>query len=797
MPIDPLPADALYTACDADAFDFETTAELEELDLVLGQGRAADAIRFGIRIGGHGYNIYALGPDGTGKRTAAREILACEAAGRPVPDDWCYVNNFADPRKPRALRLPPGLGRRLAADIDQFVEDLRGAIPAAFRREDFQARKAEIEEELQERQQQALARLREEAKSQHIALLETPTGFAFAPVTEEGEPIHPLRFQQLPEAEQQRIRARVEALEDKLQKAVHQFPRWHKEMRDKLKALHREIAEFAVNNIVSALRERYEQQPAVLAFVDSVRVDVIDNVDAFLAVSEEVSGPPGRADHLLQRYRVNVLVDNGEAEAAPMVEENLPSHGNLIGRTEYLAQMGTLVTDFTLIKPGALHRANGGYLLLDVRKVLQQPFAWEGLKRALLAREIRIESIERTLSLLSTVTLEPEPIPLDVKVVLIGDRLLYYLLAAWDPDFGDLFKVAADFEDDTPRAPDTDRLYARLCATVARRVGAKALDRGAVAAVIERCARIAGDARRSSLHLRSIGDLIQEADYWAGVAGHMQIAREDVHAAIEQQIYRAERLRSRTQEEIERGTLMIDTDGEQIAQVNGLSVIDLGNFSFGQPARITATTRLGEGEIVDIERETELGGSLHSKGVLILSSFLAARYAPGYPLSLAASLVFEQSYGFVEGDSASLAELCALLSSLAGVPIRQSLAVTGSVNQLGGVQAIGAVNEKIEGFFDVCRRRGLNGTHGVLIPASNVQHLMLRAEVIDAARAGRFAIYAVREVDEAMELLTGRTAGVRDRRGRYPPGSVNGLVEDRLIRMSQQRQAFARDKDDR
>ena len=455
-----------------------------------------------------------------------------------------------------------------------------------------------------------------------------------------------------------------------------------------------------------------------------------------------------------------------------------------------MAQLGALVTDFNLIKAGALHRANGGYLILDARKVLLQPFAWEELKRALSSEEIRIEVLGQTLSLISTVSLEPESIPLDVKVVLLGERLLYYTLSQLDPDFAELFKVAADFEDQMDRTPENHLLYARMIATMVRQEGLRPFDREAVARVIEQSARLAGDAERLSTHVRSIADLLREADYWAGEAQHSVVTAADVQRAIDAQVYRSDRVRERIQEEIQRGTILIDTQGAAVGQVNGLSVLTLGQFAFGRPSRITALVRLGRGEVIDIEREVALGGPIHSKGVLILSSYLGARYARDQPLSLSASLVFEQSYSGVEGDSASSAELYALLSALADLPIKQSLAVTGSVNQHGQVQAIGGVNEKIEGFFDICRAQGMNGEQGVLIPASNVKHLMLRPDVVEAVAAGHFHVYPVETIDQGIELLTGVPAGEPDETGAFPAGSVNQRVEARLRELAERRLAF-------
>jgi predicted ATP-dependent protease len=548
--------------------------------------------------------------------------------------------------------------------------------------------------------------------------------------------------------------------------------------------LNREITLFAVGHRMAELRGAYTDQPDVLAYLDAFEHDVIDNVEDFRRGEDGGSGEGaslGSQRPSLRRYQVNVLVDHSDADGAPVVYEDNPSYQNLVGRVEHLSQLGTLITDFTLIKPGALHHANGGYLLLDAHKVLLQPYAWEGLKRALFSRQIRIESLAQLFSLVSTVSLEPDPIPLRLKVVLVGERLLYYLLCHYDPDFPKLFKVAADFNERIERNDESNQLYARLLGTLAREHQLKPLDRSAVARVIDHSARLAGDAERLSVHIGGIADLLQEADYCAA----------DVQQAIDGQIRRVDRMRERLYEEIQRGTILVDTDGERIGQVNGLSVIDLGNFAFGQPSRITATARLGEGDLVDIEREVELGGAIHSKGVLILSNFLASRYAPNRPLSLSASVVFEQSYGMVEGDSASLAELCALLSALAQLPIRQSLAVTGSVNQHGQVQPIGGVNEKIEGFFDVCRARGLTGQQGVLIPAANAKHLMLRDDVVEAANAGQFHVYPVDTVDQALELLTGVPAGAPDAQGAYPEGSANQRVDARLEELLQLRLAFA------
>lgn len=792
--LESLPPERLYTPCDTRDWSFATTAELTPPDRPYGQERAFDALQFGTRIAGSGYNIYALGESGTGKFEAVQTVLAAEAARRPVPPDWCHVFDFEQPFRPRALRVPPGRGSQLRADMEQLIEDLGSAIPAAFDTEEYHSRVEKLEQEFGERRDAALKELAEEAERRHVRLLHTPAGFAFAPLGPDGNVIRPDAFDKMSETEQRAIQEGVEDLQKQLQRVLRQFPVWQKEMREKVRELDREIAGYAVDHLIAGVKQKHRDLEGVLAWLDRVQADVVEHVREFHGGEEAAGGPMSAAmrGEALSRYKVNLLVDNREARAAPVVYQDLPTHTNLVGRIEYRALMGTLVTDFTLIKAGDLHRANGGYLILDVLRVLTQPFAWDTLKRALRSREVRIESLERSLGLISTVSLEPEPIPLDVKVVLIGERMLYYLLSYYDPEFADLFKVAADFEEVAERNGGTGMALARVIAGIAARHGLRPFDRSAVARIVEHGARLAGDAEKISTHLRSIEDLARDADYWTRTAGRETVSAAEVQRAIDAQIHRQDRVRTRLYEAIRRGTIAIATVGERAGQVNGLSVLELGGFAFGAPARITATTRLGDGKVLDIQRETELGGKIHSKGVLILSGYLTSHYGAGQPPSFAASLVFEQSYGMVEGDSASLAELCALLSALAGAPIRQSFAVTGSVNQLGEVQAIGGVNEKIEGFYDVCRTVGADGGQAVVIPASNVPHLMLRADVVEAVGAGRFRVYAVSHVNQALELLTGIPAGARGAEGKYPPDSVNGRVEKAPYELARQRREFGK-----
>lgn len=788
-----LDAQSLYHRCDPSLFPFQTTAELAGTAEIVGQARAVDAVQFGIDIQRPGYNVFVLGEPGSGRHSAVRRLLEAKAAQGEIPSDWCYVNNFAEANKPRLLRVPAGRGGRLKRDMQQFVAELSKAIAAAFDSDEYRARIEAITEAFKEKEEQALRELGQASSEQGVALLRTPHGFAFAPMKGE-EAMSPDEFEKLPEAERERIGKLIEAYSERLKQLMVQLPRWRRELQVQIKQASREILGLAVGHLIEELKGHYGDLKEVLAFLDEVMRDVIE-------VGEQLKEQPKSEGDLanivitgnlsLTRYQVNLLVDNADTRTAPVVYEDNPIYPNLVGRVDHIAQLGTLVTNFTLVKPGVLHRANGGYLVLDALKVLLQPYAWEGLKRTLRSGLVRIESLSQVLGLASTMSLEPEPMPLAVKVVLIGERRVYYLLKMLDPDFEELFKVAADFENDLARDADGTRLYAQFIATLARGAELRPFDRDAVARVVEHSARLAGEADKLTVSRRHMTDLLQEADYWAAQAGRETVLRDDIETALAAQIRRVDRLRGKLQEEILRDNLLISVAGGHVGQINGLAVITLDDFMFAHPVRITATARVGEGDVIDIEREAELGGAIHSKGVMILSSFLGARYSRTVPLSLSASLVFEQSYGPVEGDSASLAELCALMSDLANLPINQSLAVTGSVNQFGHVQAIGAVNEKIEGFFDICQARGLTGEQGVLIPSANVKHLMLRKDVVSACAEGKFSIYAVEDVDQAIELLTGVPAGEADEEGLVPEGSINYLVAAQLNELSALRQAFA------
>ena len=777
----PLPVAELAHRCDAAQFAFASTDDLEDISAFPGQQRAADAIELAAGIDRDGYNLFVMGPAGCGRHTLVRQRIEARAKPAPRPSDWVYVNNFLQPQRPIAIGLPPGRGAGLGKDMARLVEELRSNIPAVFEGDEYRSKVDSIDAEFKERHEKAFAALGDESMAQGVALLRTPAGFSFAPV-KEGEVMGSEEFAKLPEAEQERVKSAIEALQVRLERLIRDTMRWRKERLERIRELNREMTLFAVGHLVDELKQRYAEWPRVVEYLDTVRHDVIENTDDFRKPDEDPS-PIARLmqqeEPSLRRYQVNVLVDNGAPDGSPVVYADHPTLQNLVGRVDHISRLGTLVTDFGLIKPGALHRANGGYLLLDAIRLLTQPFAWEGLKRAMLRHQIRIESPGEAYGLVSTLSLEPEPIPLKLKVILIGERMLFYLLQAYDPDFGKLFRVAADFEEHLDRTPETSLLFARFVATRARSDKLLPLERDAVARVLDFASRAAGDTRKITANIEHMVELLHEADHRARSEGGTTIGSAAIQGAIDAQRHRAGRLRAAVQEAILRGKVLIDTAGAAVGQVNGLSVFDLGDFPFAEPVRITATTRLGEGQVIDIQREVELGGAIHSKGVMILSAFLAARFSGNLPHSLAASLVFEQTYGHVDGDSASLAELCALLSSLADAPIRQGYAVTGSINQLGEVQPIGAVNEKIEGFFDICQARGLNGEQGVLIPAANVDQLMLRDEVVAAAAAGKFRVFAVRTVDEAIELLTGLSAGLPDADA-GAQATLNGRVAARL-----------------
>ncbi len=806
-----LKPDQLYRKCKLDELEFDTTDDFENLAEsahFIGQPRAEQALDFGVGIEREGYNIFALGEQGAGKHTFIRDLLDRRAKKEKTPEDICYVTNFEKQHAPRLLILKAGKGKALAEDMKRLVEDVRNAMQGALENEEYQNRAQSIMDEMQEKQKQAFEDLRQKARERGLEPVPTPGGMAFTATKNEGkEPLSSEDYENLSDEEKKDIEQKVEEMQKEAHRIAQNMPKWQREIREKQKAFNHEVTEFAIDPLINELKEKYADHETVCDYLQNVRDDLIENVRTLLPGLQQQDpqqqipqGPhsqggmgtaSGAMDQAERRYHVNVLVDHSKSQGAPVIYEMNPTYQNLFGRVEHLAQMGALVTDFTMIRAGAMHRANGGYLILDALKVLTEPFVWDGLKRTLQAGNLKIESIGQMYSMISTVSLEPEALPVKIKVVLIGIPLFYYLLRYYDPDFGHLFKVQADFALQMDKSRENLSEFVRLIAGAIHKEKLLPFKKEAVARVIERGSRLLGDTRKISLHMEEVSKLLNEADYWARKNGDSIVEAGHVQKAIDSWIYRSDRLRELMQEQIERDIVLIDTQGSHVGQVNGLSVISLGDFAFGRPSRITARIRLGKGEVVDIEREVAMGGPIHSKGVLILSGFLGGRYSLETPLSLSASLVFEQSYGGVEGDSASSAELYALLSAIADVPLRQSLAVTGSVNQHGQIQPIGGVNEKIEGFFDICVAKGLTGEQGVLIPESNIQHLMLRQDVIDAVEAGKFHIHAVKTIDQGLEILTGLTSGEPDDTGAYPEESVNGKVQRRLKEFAEKRKRFA------
>ncbi len=801
MGINELSSEQLYRKCQPDSFTFSTTDELKALDNpFFGQKRALTSTEFGMKMKRDGFNLYALGPDEVNKKTLLESLIKQEAEEETIPDDWVYVCNFKDEQKPITIKLPAGDAVRFRDTMNRFAEDLPNVLTSTFESEEYQNRRQAIEDQLKEDEQKEFSELQQQVESKGLTILHTPMGYSLAPVRD-GKIMDMEEIQKLSDQERQELEKEIQHFQKELQKILRLIPERQRKFRKKRNELNREYAEFSVRALLEEIRNEFSGEQEVLEYLKEVKNDIIEHVREILnpgasnpfmqAVQgkQEFKGPP--SEHpVLWRYTVNVMIDNSDAIGAPVVYEDHPTFKNLIGRIEHESQMGTLTTDFTYIKPGTLHRANGGYLLIDAMRLLTQPFAWEGLKRALQNNKLIVESPGDMYGMVSTVTLEPAPIKLEVKVVLIGSRLLYYLLCAYDEDFSTLFKVEVDFEEEIEWNEKTQEMYARLITGLLQKYELSSMDSSGVARTVEHASRLVNDNQKMTTRIKDIIDLLREADYWARESNKKVIDEEAVQKAVDQRNYRSGRLKDRYQESILRESIFIDTEGEKTGQVNGLSVITIGNSIFAHPTRITARTRVGKGEVVNIEREVEMSGPIHAKGVLILSAFLGARYAEESPLSLSASLVFEQSYGGVEGDSASSTELYALLSSIGEIPLKQSIAVTGSVNQHGFIQPIGGVNEKIEGFFDICEKRGLTGGQGVIIPKANVKNLMLKEEVVQSVKEGTFHIYAIETIDEGMELLTGMEMGERNEDGEYPEETVNFKVESKLKKFASIQQTF-------
>ena len=766
----------------------ESTKDLIPINEIIGQERAVRALKFGLGIKDHGFNVYVAGYPGTGRKTAVKSFVEAQAKRQPVPHDWCYVNNFSNQYEPKALKLPPGKGKVFDEDMKNFIENVRNALPKAFESDDYASKREATIRGLENQRKQLIDELNTKARSEGFVIQTTPIGLMLIPILD-GKPLSEEEILALPQTSKDKLVEKREKLEVEFRNAMRQLIDMERKIRDSLKQLNKEVALYVIGSQVESLIEKYSATSEVTGYLKEVENDILDNLPQFVqrgGPEQKLAFPmPWMREDPYKKYRVNLVIDNSNTKGAPVVMETNPTYHNLLGRTEKEAQFGALTTDFSMIRPGAIHRANGGYLIVPVEDLLRNMLSYDGLKRDLRDSKILIEEPEERYGFLSIKTLKPQPISLATKVILIGTPDLYQLLFTMDPDFQVLFKVKAEFDSTMPRTDEKVRQYAAFVCSLCDKEGLKHLDGTGLAKIVEYSSRIIEDQIKLSTQFNNIADIIRESNYYAIQDEAEFITGNHVRKAIEEKVYRSKLVQEKIQEMITRGFFLIDTFEEKVGQVNGLSVMGLGDFAFGTPSRVTASIGLGREGVIDIEREAKMGGPIHTKGVLILSGYLNDKYARDNPLSLSARLVFEQNYGGVEGDSASSTELYSILSSLSGLPIKQYYAVTGSVNQKGEVQAIGGVNEKIEGFFEVCKAKGLTGKQAVLIPESNIQNLMLKEEVLDAIKAGKFSIYSVQTIDEGIEVLTGTPAGQRRPNGTYEEGTVNYLVDKQLREMAE------------
>ncbi len=791
--VNELTADKLRRECDASFMRCETTQKLVPLKGIIGQERAVRALKFGLGIRERGFNIYVAGFPGTGRTTAVKNFVEEIARGEPAPPDWCYINNFSNQYEPKAIKLPSGKGKAFQDDMKSLIENIRTALPKAFESDDYTAKREATLRALENQRKELTARLNARVQQEGFVIQSTPVGLMLIPVIK-GKPVSEQELLTLPQKVKDAIQEKRARLEPELRNIMRQFLDMEQKIREEITKLNREVALYAIGYLVNSLIEKYKASQEVTAYLRDVQNDILENLAQFVKRSEPQQQTPfpmpWMKEEPFKKYEVNVVVDNSNVKGAPVMIESNPTYHNLFGRTEKEVQLGALITDFTMIRGGALHKTNNGYLIVPVEELLRSPFSYDGLKRALKDERITIEEMEARYGFISTKSLKPQPIPLSVKVILIGNPYLYQQLFSLDMEFTELFKVKAEFDTTMARTEENVQQYAAFVCTLCHKENLKHLDGSGLAKLVEYSSRLANDQQKLSTRFAEVADIVREANFYA-TQEHSKLATgTHVKKAIEEKIYRSKLIQEKIQEMIQRGVLLIDTDAEKVGQVNGLSVMGLGDFAFGTPSRVTASVGLGKEGVIDIEREAKMGGPIHTKGVLILSGYLNEKYARDKPLSLSARLVFEQNYGGVEGDSASSTELYAILSALSGLPIKQSIAVTGSVNQKGEVQAIGGVNEKIEGFFEVCKAKGFTGKQGVMVPESNVQNLMLKEEIVDAVKAGQFRIYTVKTIDEGMEVLTGVKTGKRREDGTFENGTVNHKVDKHLTAMAEKLREF-------
>ncbi len=779
-----LKPEELTNQCSPEIFKPQSTGCNPSEKAIIGQDRALKSLAFGLGINNKGFNIYALGDNGTGKNTTIRRLLSEKAKTKAAPLDWCYVHNFKDPDAPKALSLASGKAIEFKEDMNGLIKGLKYEITKTFESKDYERQRNRLIEAFQLRQKELFQAIEKESLENKFSLRKGQSALIIVPVKEDGEPMTEEEFNALEQNERDRIEKTGRALQEKLDDVVRTVREEEKRLRESISRLDRDMALNATEHLFKNLLDKYSSQGRVALHIKEVMEDVLGHIEDFRPSEEQASPPaffrPPRQEAGLQRYGVNVIVDNAETEGAPIVFEKNPTYLNLFGRIEYRFQYGMALTDFTMIKPGAFHRANGGYLVINAIELLKNLFSYDALKRSLKNREIKIEDVWEQYRLVSAATIRPEPIPLDVKVILTGGAYLYYLLYNLDEEFRELFKVKADFDNSMERNEETMSLYGLFAQSCQHDEGLRPFSIGALCTIVEAGSRIAGHKNKLTTRFCEIADLLREADYRAALQGSDIVTEMHIKQAIKERIYRSNKIEQRIQELIEEDTLIIDSQGSKVGQINGLAVLDLGDYMFGKPSRITARAYPGRAGVINLERESKMSGKVHNKAIMIITSYLGSCFALSNTISLSAYIAFEQLYEMIEGDSATCAELYALLSSIANVPLKQSIAVTGSMDQNGDVQPVGGINEKIEGFFSLCKARGLEGTHGVIIPSRNVKHLMLREDVIEAVAKGKFNIYCIERVEDGIELLTDMKAGRLQDNGRYEEGSFYALVQGRL-----------------
>jgi lon-related putative ATP-dependent protease len=781
--------DELYKCCEPSELPFETTDEITPLKETVGQKRALSALKFGLGIDSHGFNIYILGESGTGKMTTIKTILEEKAKNEPVPNDWCYVYNFRNTDVPKALSLFPGTGITFQKDMDELINVLRQEIPKIFDSKEYEKQRSKIIEDFQQKQKKFFTDLEEEAKAKDFTLKKTVSGLVLLPVKTTGETLSEEEYEALEPKVKKNIEHIGKELQDKLDDAIRTVREEDKKIKDMMTQLEREATLSSVGHRIDELKNKYKDNTDVMNYFEEVKEDILENLNDFKPQEEHAPSlpfmRPQKTEPSFLRYNVNVLVNNNELKGAPVVIENNPTYYNLFGRVEHKVQYGIATTDLTMIKTGSLQMANGGYLVIDALELLKNIFSYDSLKRTIKEKLIKIEDVWEQYRLISTATLRPEPIPFNVKIVLVGNPHLYYLLYNLDEEYRELFKVKADYENRMERNTESMLKYASFVKTKCDERGLLPFEKNAIAKIIEYGSRLAEHQQKLSAKFSDIADLLRESDYWARYNGKPFVTAGDIEKALEEKAYRSNKVEQKILEATREGTILIDTKGSVAGQINGLSVLDLGDYRFGMPSRITAKSYAGRAGIVNIERETKMSGKIHEKAILILTAYLGGKYAIKQSLSLTASLTFEQLYGGIEGDSATCAEVYALLSSISGIPLKQCYAITGSMNQHGEVQPIGGVNEKIEGFFEVCKLYGLNGENGVIIPKRNLLNLMLKKEVIDAIVNGNFNIYSIDNVEDGIEILTGMPPGELQPDGTYPEGTFNFFVAKKLKELSE------------